>query len=232
MSGKAKKINQHPQRLLIERDILRGLSYREIAEAYSTDDYKLSRETVRRYSEAKLPQLISKAELSTVEGIIDRITTLLTTIEELYSSICNYLEDPDNKGHICFNPQDEELKITYTEHNEGDKPIRKVATLRELLNRVEAKGYIVQSVLFKGTDPRTLLLKTTETLNRQLELLCKAKGFMKDTFPSEPTDEDDSMTQEEFINLIRETIGQYPEALEALSAKLEEMADEYDRKNI
>ena len=227
MAGKAKSINTHPERIQIEKDILKGDSFRAIAERYSTEKHKLSRETVRRYSQEKLPQLISKAELSTVEGIIDRINSLLCKVGQLYDSICDYLEDPEHPGYISYKPNALEQDVTYTTTGEDGKPVKKVASLQTLLKQVEDNGITPVEVYIKTPEPRALMLKTAEVLNKQLELLCKAKGYIKDTIPtgtasSSPT----SMSQYEFIQFIKEAIEPYPEAYDAFIKKMANFIDD------
>ena len=83
-------IANSPHRLEIERDILAGVPTRDIAQKYGIK----SNSVVHQYAKKKMPELISKAELQTVEGLIDRISKYMSTVEALIASITEWLEDP------------------------------------------------------------------------------------------------------------------------------------------
>lgn len=217
------KVEIHPRKTAIERDILKGESNVAIAQKYSN----ISSEGVRRYRNERMPQILRHAQLDTVEGLIGRINEYMDTVEDLRASIISVLDNPENPGHICYYPRAEEIKVKYYD-KESQKNL--VSTLQTLINHTEHdRGYTVKGAYVEGQDPRVTLLKTADVLNRQLELLSKAKGYIT---------EENNVTinagvsggVEDIADIARESLASYPEALEAFVNALLKAAEEGDKE--
>ena len=78
-------------------------------------------------------------------------------------------------------------------------------------------GKTVDKLYLNCQDPRITLLKAVDTLNRQLELLAKAKGIATDHIS---VDIKTTLAVPELVKLIREALIEYPEALESVISKL------------
>ena len=206
-------IANSPHRLEIERDILAGVPTRDIAQKYGIK----SNSVVHQYAKKKMPELISKAELQTVEGLIDRISKYMSTVEALIASITEWLEDPSGRLSIDASPRASEITVMYMVR-QGDKIIRRKATLQELLDEIyNESNKTVDKLYLNCQDPRITLLKAVDTLNRQLELLAKAKVIATDHIS---VDIKTTLAVPELVKLIREALIEYPEALESVISKL------------
>ncbi len=213
----------HPQKTAIEKDILNGMSNNAIAEKYTF----LTKASVNRYRNERMLEMLRHAQLETVDGLVGRINEYLDTVEDLRSSIISVLEDPERPGHICYYPRAEEIKVKYY-----DKETQKyaVSKLQSLLDQTEKdRGYTIKGAYVEGQDPRVTLLKTADVLNRQLELLSKAKGYIT---------EENNVTinagvsggVEDIADIARESLASYPEALEAFVNALLKAAEEGDKE--
>lgn len=226
--GRNYSVLTHPQKAAIERDILKGMSCQEVAKKHSNENIKISRGAVSRYRDEHMLQMLRHAQLETIEGFIGRIDEHMDFIEELRDSILEVLDNPDNPGHICYYPNAMETKIKYY-----DKETEKwaVAKLEELLSKVKENkpDIVVKGVYIEAQDPRVTLLKTTDVLNRQLELLCKAKGYITED-NNITINAGASGTVEDIANIAREALAPYPEALDAFVNALLDAAAKGDRE--
>lgn len=213
----------HPKKTAIEKDILKGMSNNAIAEKYTS----LTKASINRYRNERMPEMLRHAQLETVDGLVGRINEYMDTVEDLRSSIISVLEDPERPGHICYYPRAEEIKVKYY-----DKETQKyaVSKLQSLLDQTEKdRGYTIKGAYVEGQDPRVTLLKTADVLNRQLELLSRAKGYIT---------EENNVTinagvsggVEDIADIARESLASYPEALEAFVNALLKAAEEGDKE--
>lgn len=221
--GRHYSVELHPQKTAIERDILQGIPNASIAKKYEN----LNTENVRRYRNERMSEMLRHAQLETVDGLVGRINEYMDTVEDLKSSIITVLEDPERPGHICYYPRAEEIKVKYY-----DKETQKshIAKLQSLLDQTEkGGGYTVKGAYVEGQDPRITLLKTAEVLNRQLELLSKARGYITED-NNITINAGASGTVEDIANIAREALAPYPEALDAFVNALLDAAAEGDNE--
>ncbi len=222
--GRHYSVEFHPRKTSIEKDILQGVSNSAIAKKYSN----LTAEGVRHYKNERMPQILRHAQLETVEGLIGRINEYLDTVEDLRASIISILDDPENPGHICYYPKAEDIKVKY--YNQESQRYS-VAKLQDLLDEAEHKNesLFFKGVYVEGNDPRMVLLKTADVLNRHLELLSKAKGYITEenniTISTEA-----SGTVEDIVDIARTALAPYPEASEAFINALLQAAEEGDKE--
>ena len=222
--GRRYSVEIHPQRAEIEKDILSGKSADVIATAYP----HLSNASVKRYRDSRMPQILRHAQLETVEGLIGRINEYMDTVEDLKDSIITVLDNPENPGHICYYPRAEEIKVKYYDKESLRYKVDKLQNL--LQNASERNSSItITGAHVEGSDPRLSLLKTADVLNRQLELLCKTKGYIV---------EDNSVTINtgasgnvgDIADIARTALAPYPEAMEAFVSALLSAAAEGDKE--
>lgn len=219
-------ILSHPARISIEHDILAGVPHREIAERYGLKSHTV----VTRYAKEHMAKLIAKAELETVEGLLDRITRHIGTVENLIASIEDWLTGPD--GMLDAAPRASEISVIYLGYTDAG-PVKIKRTLAELLQEVynargdddalPASDEAVLKVQLGIQDPRLTLLKAAETLNRQLELLAKAKGIVEEKVSV--TVEAPERTIEELATALTEALAPYPEALRAVVDELAKITE-------
>lgn len=219
-------ILSHPSRISIEHDILAGVPHREIAERYGLKSHTV----VTRYAKEHMAKLIAKAELETVEGLLDRITRHIGTVENLIASIEDWLTGPD--GMLDAAPRASEISVIYLGYTDAG-PVKIKRTLAELLQEVynargdddalPASDDSVLKVQLGIQDPRLTLLKAAETLNKQLELLAKAKGIVEEKVSV--TVEAPERTIEELATALTEALAPYPEALRAVVDELAKITE-------
>ncbi len=219
-------ILSHPARISIEHDILAGVPHREIAERYGLKSHTV----VTRYAKEHMAKLIAKAELETVEGLLDRITRHIGTVESLIASIEDWLTGPD--GMLDAAPRASEINVIYLAYTDAG-PVKLKRTLAEIMQDVysardeddtlPASDDAVLKVQLGIQDPRLTLLKAAETLNRQLELLAKAKGIVEEKVSI--TVEAPERTIEELATALTEALAPYPEALRAVVDELAKITE-------
>lgn len=216
------KIETHPQRANIERDIIKGLSLRQIASKYGG----ITHATVKNYRDANMALLLRHAQIESADGIIARINEYMDNIEALRDSIIDILRDPEDPTKICYYPLAREVKIKYK-----DKGHWRVDKLQDLLELAQEKH---PQANIKGTyvevaDPRVMLVKVADTLNRNLELLCKVNGTITTNAKLNV-----AISQErdvsEIVEIAKRTLSPWPEALDAFIKALICAAEKGDRQ--
>lgn len=206
------KILQHPKRKEIEKQIINGIADNTIAK-----DYDLSVACVGRYRRDYLPAIIRVAQLETVDGLIDRINEYLNRTDKLYQSVSEWMSDPDDPAKFSGCPRSSEVMVIYDDADTNAKGepriVRKKAKLCDLLDKT---GADVISVNLMLADPRHTMLKTAEVLNKQLELLAKARGMITTSTTVNVV----SGTLEDVLNIAKQALYPWPDALAALAEAL------------
>lgn len=170
--GRRYTIADHPKRAEIEKALAAGdRSLRNIAEQYNISHVSLHRYLHERFAEkaAKARELQDAKE---GDRIYHEIRAVMERCQKLYDAADEWLTDPENPEKYYIGPRADEV-VVYYEEKQGEAVVRRSATLQELLNNV---GREVVSHRTKYADPRELLLKTAQTLNRQLELIAEVLG--------------------------------------------------------
>lgn len=204
------KIDSHPQKMQIERDIINGVSDRDIATHYDS----LTQSSVSRYRRDRMPEMMRRADLETTEGIIRRINEYLDDVDHLYKSVKEFLDDPNVPGKMDFTPHASEVYMTYeTIDPDSGKRYRKKELIQDILDKLEPTPL---KLTLGIQDPRVTMLKTAEVLNRQLELMAKVKGLITEN----TVVVNDNSTVTEIIAIARNALRDYPEALEAFTEAL------------
>lgn len=204
------KIDSHPQKMQIERDIINGVSDRDIATHYDS----LTQSSVSRYRRDRMPEMMRRADLETTEGIIRRINEYLDDVDHLYKSVKEFLDDPNVPGKMDFTPHASEVYMTYeTTDPDSGKRYRKKELIQDILDKLEPTPL---KLTLGIQDPRVTMLKTAEVLNRQLELMAKVKGLITEN----TVVVNDNSTVTEIIAIARNALRDYPEALEAFTEAL------------
>ncbi len=206
------KIENHPQRKNIERDIVNGVPDSRIASNY----VGISDNTVRRYRTRKMPQILRHEETRRAEGLLDRISEYLDNIDELFSATREWLADPDDPTKMCFAPHAEELLVVYTDMD-SDRPKTRKAPLSELLKKTSV---YVDGISFMGQDPRVTMIKTAEVLNKQLELLCRTQGLIQAQTNIDVNVNATTGNLDDIVAIARRALAPYPEALQAFVSEL------------
>lgn len=210
--SKGYSVECHPQKTKIQRAIIDGERTADIVKRYSTPACKLSRESVRRYKEEKLPHVLRLAQLDDVDGVIDRINEYMITVDQFYNSIRQVLDNPENPGTVCFYPRAEEIKVKWYD---ADTEKWKVNNLQTLLTGTEKA---IGGVYVNGRDPREYLLRTAEVLRGQLETMSKVRGYITEN--NTTVNIGTNTTVNDIANLMKEACAPWPEAVDAFVTAL------------
>lgn len=206
------KILQHSKRKEIDKQIVAGVADHKIA-----IDYGLSASCVGRYRRDYLPSLVKAAQLETVDGLIDRINEYLDRTDRLYQSVSEWMSDPDDPAKFSGCPRSSEVMVIYDDEETNAKGerrmVRRKAKLCDLLDKTCVDVISVNLML---ADPRHTMLKTAEVLNKQLELLAKARGMITTSTTVNVV----SGTLEDVLNIARKALMPWPDAISALAAAL------------
>jgi hypothetical protein len=179
--GRKYSVDTHPQKAKIIQAILRGeASLRGIA-----GQFGLPKSAVMRYVKDRLnPQAaaeMAKREEYQGQAVLARIEGVMTRMQTLYDACHEYLRDPDNPEKYDLGPRAWEIDIVYRTVEDGtDKMITRKESLDALLLRLDEAGYQTWEVRFKQADPRKLIIETANALGKQLELIAKIQGALKD----------------------------------------------------
>jgi len=168
-------IETHPKK----RDIVRALtdpsqSFRQISKRFGIDTTALYRYKKNHLME-KAAKRIQASDLKEADFLYDVLSDLFDKETRLLDACHEYLSHPSFEGRYFLGPRTEEVEVIYTE-KQGEKTIRRIESLYNLVDQVMAEGKQLLNVRWKVADPRKLLLQTAETMNKHLELLGKIMG--------------------------------------------------------
>ena len=175
-----RKIDGHPKQTQINNAIIRGTSYREIGEKYG-----LSKSTISNYVKGFLSQDVTKAqyerELRNGESVLAEINDIMKNLRKMVNACDEYLQDPDDPDKYYVGPRGEDIDVSYLDYTVIDEqhPVRMKKSLQELIEEVQTGKEIINTQ-YKFRDPRQLLLDTANAINKQLELLARIQGQIKD----------------------------------------------------
>jgi len=169
----------HPECEAINRALLAGEPFRYVSVRFGTSPAALV-----RHKADHIPAHLAKAEEAKEAAQADSLTAdlkrIMARINLLFDACDRWLRDPANPEQYDIGPRAEEVSVVYLEPIGEDKVIRRKARLSALLPKIESQGRTVERVEIKQTDPRELILKTSQQLAGQLELLAKLLGELKD----------------------------------------------------
>jgi hypothetical protein len=169
----------HPEREAIDHALVAGEELRGIARTFA-----LSEDAVTRHKNTHLPTHLAKAEEAKEVAQADTLTAelkrVMARVNLLFDACDRWLRDPDNPEQYDIGPRAEDLTVTYLEPVGEDKVVRRKARLSALLPKIERQGFTVELIETKHADPRELILKTSQRLEGQVELLGKLVGKLQE----------------------------------------------------
>ena len=181
--GRKTVVEVHPKRLEIEKELGEGLAIRSISRKYG-----ISQQALIGYKRNRLPDRVVKAvekrNITDAQQLFEVILKAVQRMEKLSDACDKWLEDPDKAGEYFMGPRAGEVTIVYQEmvekHNKDGEVVKVTwekhkAKLQDLLNRLQEVGvHRVVSISSPETDPRILLVKSSEVLTKQMETLVNA----------------------------------------------------------
>lgn len=224
-------VELHPKRVEIERELAEGLQISIISSKYG-----ISRQALLGYKRTRLPERVVKAvekrNITDAQQLFEVILKAVQRMEKLSDACDSWLEDPDRPGEYFMGARAQEVTIIYQEMVEKrnkDGEVVKVtwekhkAKLQDLLNRVKAIGvHRVVSISSPETDPRILLVKSSEVLTKQMETLVNAWKSVDQGRSSFVGTE----SWKQVVQVILKATEQYPEARRVIADGLSHITGE------
>lgn len=143
--------------------------------------YGLSRSTLRKHRDECIPALLAQdktlKEVSTGEMMVKQVGAQIKLVAKLIAACDDYLTDPDDPDKYFLGPRGEEIEIVYQEVDKENGKVDNVqrkATLQEILDAIENKGYVIRGITNKHSDPRDLLLKAIGKLEGTAKMIIAA----------------------------------------------------------
>lgn len=173
---RAKSVDKHPQKQEIMAALIEGKPYRNITKQYGVSTAALS-----RYMREELARKVALAKQQ--ENIVDGTYVAQTagkaarSLRDMLEACNEYLRDPDDPEKFNVGPRAHEVEVVYTPVGPDGKPgPQERASLQELLDRVETGlNARVSEVRTKYADPRDLVIRTADSINKQLTILARIR---------------------------------------------------------
>lgn len=181
--GRRVTVDSHPQREAIVKALVTGkTSYQAIGTRFN-----IPKSTIATYVRERLQPVVAIQHQKQVvkeqkegDAFLQRIENTMVRVQKMYDACDEWLTDPDHTDKYTLNPRADEIRVVYTKP-EGERFVRRTESLAELITKIEGTGgNSVIELQSRVTDPRKLILETALTLNKQLELLAKIQGLVKD----------------------------------------------------
>jgi len=181
--GRRVTVDSHPQREAIVKALITGkTSYQAIGTRFN-----IPKSTIATYVRDRLQPVVAiqhqkqvKQEQKEGDAFLQRIENTMVRVQKMYDACDEWLTDPNNVQKYTLSPRADEIRVIYNIFD-GERRVKRSDSLSELIDRIERKeGANVVELQSRVSDPRKLLLETALTLNKQLELLAKIQGLVKD----------------------------------------------------
>ena len=180
-NGRKTKVELHPKRLQIEKELAEGVAIRSISR-----NYGISQQALIGYRRNRLPERVVKAverrNITDAQQLFEVILKAVQRMEKLSDACDGFLQDPDNPGEYYMGPRAHELKVIYLEkvviHTKAGDRVKwekRTAKLQNLLDKIQGDGEKrVIAVQSSDMDPRFLLVKSSEALTKSMDTLVNA----------------------------------------------------------
>lgn len=212
------RVDTHPKKNAIIRDIINQIPYTQIAE-----NYGMSANSVHRYASQKLRMHAAKAlKKGMYDGaaLLARIEDTIVYVQKMYEACDKWLQDPEDHSQYDLNPRAYEHQVIYnlviTDSEGKETRIRKKDDLQGLLERAMRDNEEIIKVESKISDPRKLILDTAQTLNKQLETLAKIVGVVQDVTKVDVNVTFNKQIVSNVIKIIEKEAADQPELMQRL----------------
>ncbi|MCF7949496.1 MAG: hypothetical protein K9M94_12980 [Spirochaetia bacterium] len=179
MGGRKWTVEQHPKRDEIEKALIEGKSQRSISGQYGVPKTSIQRYVNHRFVDLAA-DAIRERQLDRGEAIIDRIHNIIKQLEKLINATDEWLTDPEDDTKYNLFPRADEVEIIYYTYNADGKPQRNKKKLQRLIEDIEGSGKNVDQLQWKNADIRQLLPRVADSLHKQLDLVAKILGEVKE----------------------------------------------------
>lgn len=178
-SYKTYAIDQHPKKDMIIKKLCAGVPFGDIVKQYGTSKASLS-----RYMNDKLiPRAAAeqaKRNIKDGQFVLDRIDGVIEKMEKALNACDDYLTDPADPTKYSLLPRAWEQDIKYREVTEEGVSSQKTMTVQALIDEMRGNGKIMDEIKYKHQDPRKMLTDLANSMAKNLELLARIQGTIKD----------------------------------------------------
>lgn len=191
-TGRKCSICTHERAEYINKNILKGSSFRAISRQFCGNDSM--RDALRRHSEncldvdvrAVIRESIEKGKALAVVDVHAEFFEQLTFVKKMRLAVINELTD-DETGKFTLEPRLNEISVVYEDHADkkpNGEPKRKRRSLDLLLKEIAAQKeeFSVESATIKSTDIRKFALDVIDACNAAIEQFAKLQGLYKKDF--------------------------------------------------
>lgn len=214
-------VEKHPQAKKIIKEIAEGAHLLDISKRYG-----IHRNALRFYRDHRLSGAVVKAaerkSITDAEQLFQTILKAVDRMEKLSDSCDEYLTDPNNPEVYYMGPQAWEIDVIWYEmdYAENGKILktRHRDSLQYLLSKLEENNpdMVVEEIKTRHTDPRMLLVKASETLTKQMDVLVtawKAIDNGRSAFLNTPA-------WQQIVKIILDVTEKYPEVRRQIANEL------------
>lgn len=181
MAGRQWTVENHPKKAQIIKALISGsASQRSISDRFGVPKTSLQRYLTEHLAPQAAEALV-KRRLSTGSEILEELERIMSVMQKLYGSAEEFLRDPDNPDKLYLGPRDFEVDVVYVDRSE-DPPVSRRQRLDLLMEQLEKKhpNLNIQRAHYHHTDPRDTIVKVASVLTKQLELVGRILGEIKD----------------------------------------------------
>ncbi len=182
MAGRKCTVCAHERAQEINKAIVRGDSHRAIARRYGVSRDATDRH--RKHLAVQLFKLEEAKKLADARSLLQEVRNNSERMYKMFDAADLYLQDPEHPSRYDLGPRAEDVTVAYMDllkigrgKQAKKKWVRKRARLSELLRRTRKP---ITGWHYRIADPRELFLKTALALNKQLELIGRLSGQIKD----------------------------------------------------
>jgi hypothetical protein len=228
--GRKLAVETHPKRHEIEQMLLNKVPIVKISK-----EFGISRGAIAKFRDSfegsfrsiaeKRSDLLTKSvteledfqeELRGAESIWNTLKRITQRAWMVLDACHVYLQDPDDPQKYDLGPRGEDITVVMEEYDDEGRVSREKRKLSDLINKIEGTGRSVTEVNYRIADPRKLILETANTLNKQLELIARIQGELKD----QTINITQTVEWREIQNILLQVTEDAPEMREKIAAAL------------
>lgn len=166
------KIEEHPQRDLIDKAIIEGETQQAIGKRFGVQQSAVSKYVWNQFAAHKAKADLQR-EVSHGEFVLRHMMRMLETLEKMRQSLVEYLSDPDDPSRFYLGPRATEIEVVYDAPRANEAGVYRERTkLQTLLEEVRDghPEFEMVEINVKTADARKLMLDVVNSTARQLQL--------------------------------------------------------------
>lgn len=203
---------------LIEKDIIAGISLRQLGLKYNCSDSSLSRYK-NKYMVQKCSVSQTERNLREGEELLNLLQSHIGNVVKLSNACLAQLQDPDDPEKLFLGARGTEITVSYMQTTASGTQIKAKQNLQvmidRLINRMDT-GTVITKIEINTTDRAHTLIAAANALNKHIRLfgdLCGQLGNTTINITNQPL----------FVAFTKEVISllaQYPGAREKLAESM------------